>query len=180
MENPGIRFLHQKDSNLQTSTSVEHEQIRKKLLHEKTSQKPTDKISDWLEVIEKTHLSHPDDPRVLERIKNYYHKEYVIDPENIPESVFMLEPRIARQDGRGNIEITDSYKEAKRNQIINDQRHSLDRWVNYLSSPDSKDMPIWAKYWAFKSMLKMGKFEKQQNEDTEEEKLYLRIEQRIP
>ena len=129
MENQGNQFLHKKDSQLQTSSPVEHEQTRKNLAEEKTSHKPADKISDWLQVIEKTHMSHQDNPVVLERIKNYYHKEHVIKSENIPESTFLLEQRIARQDGHGNVEITDTFKEEKTNQIINDQKHSLNKYI---------------------------------------------------
>ena len=164
MENPGEQFLHKKDKDLYTSSHVEHANTA-----ESSNKQPADKISAWLKVIEKTHMSHQDKPEVLERIKNYYHKEHVIKSENIPESTFLLEQRIARQGGHGNVEITESFKEAKANQIINDQKHSLDRWVTYLSSPDSSDIPTWAKYWAFKSMLKMGKFEKQQDEENQKE-----------
>ena len=164
MKNPGEQFLHQKDNKLYKSSPVEHANST-----EGSNKQPADKISDWLKVIEKTHMSHQDKPEVLERIKNYYHKEHVIKSENISEATFLLEQRIARQGGRGDVEITDTFKEEKTNQIINDQKHSLDRWVTYLSSPDSSDMPTWAKYWAFKSMLKMGKFEKQQDEENEKE-----------
>ena len=164
MKNFGEQFLHKKDKELYTSSPVEHANST-----EGSNKQPADKISAWLHVIEKTHMSHQDKPEVLERIKNYYHKEHVIKPENIPEATFLLEQRIARQGGHGDVEITDTFKEEKTNQIINDQKHSLDRWVNYLSSPDSSDMPTWAKYWAFKSMLKMGKFEKQIDEETEKE-----------
>ena len=164
MKNQGEQFLHKKDKELYTSSPVEHANNA-----EGSNKQPADKISDWLQVIEKTHMSHQDNPEVLERIKNYYHKEHVIKSENIPESTFLLEQRIARQGGHGNVEITETFKEEKTNQIINDQKHSLDRWVNYLSSPDSSDIPTWAKYWAFNSMLKMGKFEKQQDQENQKE-----------
>ena len=55
MLNFGEQFLHQKDSKLHTSKPVEHEKEREEIKGEETSQKPADKIADWLEVIEHTH-----------------------------------------------------------------------------------------------------------------------------
>lgn len=161
--------MHQKEPKLHTSGNVEHEVARRKLIGEKTSQKPADKIADWMSVLEKTHTGHNKDPKVMDRIKRYYHKENVIHPENVPESVFLLEQRIAREQGHGNIEITEEYKEKKINEIIADQKASLDRLVNYLSSDDA-DYPAWGKYWAFKGMLQMGKFEKKKVEKDGEKK----------
>jgi hypothetical protein len=50
-------------------------------------------------------------------------------------------------------------KEKELEVIKSNQKTSLNRWIDYLSSPDA-DYPMWAKYWAFTSMLKMGKYEK--------------------
>jgi hypothetical protein len=165
MKNFGEQFLNKKDPTLHASNSVEHEQMRK----DSPTEKKADKIADWLKVIEQTHTSHEDNPRVLERIKDFYHKEYVIKKESIPESTFILEQRIARQLGRGTIELTDDFRSEKSKQIISDQEHSLDRWINYLSSSETSDIPMWAKYWVFTSMVKMGKFEKYEDQETGKE-----------
>ena len=42
--------------------------------------------------------------------------------------------------------------------IINQQKRSLDNWINYLID-DTTPYPMWAKYWAFQGMLKMGNFD---------------------
>ncbi len=173
----GEQFLHNKNSELHTSEPVEFEKKQKdKKLWTHTSSKPADKIADWLQVIEKTHLGHRkgyrfdtelkgiEDERVIERIKSYYHKEYVIKSTDIPYSVFLLEQRLVEQLGHGKVEITEEFQQEKIKQIIADQKHSLDRWVDYLSSPDA-DYPMWAKYWAFTSMVKMGKLEKYEVEE---------------
>ena len=163
MEKFGEQFLHKKDSNLHQSEPVEHEMARKKERGEKVSQKPADKISDWLKVIEKTHMGHREDPRVLERIKNYYHKEHVIKPEDVPERYFENQRRIAREQGHGDIEITDEMKEQLTEVIISDQESTLDNWVDYLSSSDSDSYPTWSKYWAFKGMLKLAAYDKEKH-----------------
>lgn len=173
MENFGAQFLHKDNQKLHTSLPVEHEKIRRRKIGEKTPEKPAEKITDWLGVIEKTHMGHEDNPEVLERIKTSYHKEYVIKLENIPESAFLLEQRIARTQGHGTIEITDEYKEQKKEEIIGNQEKSLDKWIDYLSSSDAM-YPIWAKYWAFNSMLKMGKLEKEEDSETKAEKAKFR------
>ena len=70
--------------------------------------------------------------------------------------------------GHGTVEITEEFRQEKASQIINNQKKSLDKWINYLSSDDAQ-YPMWAKYWAFKSMLSMGKLEKREDPETKEE-----------
>ncbi|MDP2812397.1 MAG: hypothetical protein Q8O32_01765, partial [bacterium] len=163
MPNFGEQFLHQKDSKLHISQPVEHEKERKEVKGEETSQKPADKIADWLEVIEHTHTGHRDDPRVAERIKEYYHREFVIKPEEVPESAFLLEQRIARETGHGTVEITDDMRAQLSEVIIADQKSTLDKWLDYFTSEDSDSYPMWAKYWAFTNMTKLSTFDKEKH-----------------
>jgi hypothetical protein len=121
MENFGEQFLHKRDPKLHTSEAVEHEKERLETRGEETSQKPAEKISDWLEVIKQTHTGHRDDPRVLERIKNYYHKEYVIDPNEIPEGYYENQKRLAREQGHGDIDITEEMRKQLSEVVVKDQ-----------------------------------------------------------
>lgn len=159
----GGLFLHSNNRELHNSGPVLHEQER---LEKKdgrngreASLKPASKIEDWITLLEKIHMGHRDNHEVLRRIKESYHKQFVIKAEDIPESVFVLEQRIARSLGHGTVEISDEFRQEKTRQIITDQESSLDRWLDYLISEDAK-YPMWTKYWAFTSMVKMGKFEK--------------------
>lgn len=161
-------FLHQKDPELHTSDPVEHEQERRALADEETHQKPADKLADWMQILERTHMGHRDDPQVLERIKASYERQYVIDPDTIPESAYLLEQKIARSLGHGTIEITDDFRKKKQAEIVSAQKESLDKWIDYLTGEDADYAPTWAKYWAFTQMLKMGKFEKQEDEEGKE------------
>lgn len=165
----GEQFLHQKNPSLHLSKPVEHQVERQRIADEPVSSKPANKIAEWLKVIEHTHTEHRDDPRVVERLKKYYHDNFVIKPEDIPESTFLLEQRIARNEGHGTIEITDEFRERKTQQIITDQETSLDKWFDYLTSPDA-DYPMWAKYWAFTSILSMGAFVKEEQGEGDEKK----------
>ena len=145
---------------------VEHEQARLKRAGEPTSQKPAIKIDSWMSILERTH-GHRDDPRVLERIKESYHKHYVIKKENIPESVFGLEVKIARERGDSNIPPYEEFKAGKTQEIVSAQQASLDRWADYLTSEDADaaGYPMWAKYWAFMAVTKMGRMQKHPKED---------------
>lgn len=170
MPNFGEQFLHQKDSKLHISGPVEHEKDRKKIKGEETSQKPADKIADWLKVIEHTHTGHRDDPRVSERIKASYHKEHVIEAENIPESYFANQARLAREQGHGDIEITQDMREQLSEVIIADQKSTLDKWLDYFTSEDSDSYPMWAKYWAFTNMTKLSTFDKEKHSFSKRDK----------
>ena len=160
MENCGEQFLHQRDSELHTTNPVKHEQERKKIKGEKSTQKPAEKIADFMAVLEKTHLSHREEPRVLERLKRYYHQEYVIKEAEIPESYFENQRRLAREQGYGDIDITDEQKEQLAEVIISDQKSSLNNWLDYYTSPDSNSFPMWAKYWSFNGLLKLANYDK--------------------
>lgn len=174
----GEVFLHDKDSKLHISKEVIHEQVRKKRRGEETSQKPIDKISSFLEVLEKTHFSHRDDPKVVDRIKNYYQKQNIkIELDTIPQAYWNNQAKIMIEQGHsGDLENQGVNKEIMADGNINylfpvnmkekeleviraNQKTSLNRWFDYLSSSDA-NYPMWAKYWAFTSMLKMGKYEK--------------------
>lgn len=156
----GEQFLHQKDSKLHTSQPVEHEQARRKRSGQETSQKPADKLVSFMEVLEKTHLGHQDDPRVLERLKDSYHKEHIIDEEDIPESYYDNQARLAREQGHGDIEITSEMKEQLSEVIKSDQASTMDKWLDYFMSEDSDSYPMWAKYWAFTNMTKLASYDK--------------------
>ncbi len=170
MPNFGEQFLHQKDSKLHTSKAVEHEKQRKEIKGEETSQKPADKLADFMAVLEHTHTAHRDDPRVAERIKASYHKEHIIEAENIPESYFANQQRLAREQGHGDIEITDQMKEQLSEVIIADQKSTLDKWLDYFTSEDSDSYPMWAKYWAFTNMTKLSTFDKEKHSFSKRDK----------
>jgi hypothetical protein len=159
----GEQFIHQKEPKLHTSEPVEHEQERLKRRGEKISQKPAEKISAWLRVIEQTHIGHREDPRVMERIRESYHKKHVIRPEDIPEGYFENQRRLARERGHGDIEITDEARRQLTEVIIADQESTLDNWLEYFTSPDADSYPMWAKYWAFTNMLKLSSYDKEKH-----------------
>lgn len=160
-------FLKKKYGDLHTAPDVARVAKRtESKTGEKVSQEPTVRIQNYLdrfkEIVERKDPAERE--RGVEAIKRLLYKNFVIRPSNVPESTFLLEQRLARELGHGTVEITDEFREQKINQIIADQRHSLDRWVDYLALNDAQ-YPDWAKYWAIRSVLEMGKFEKQEDKE---------------
>jgi hypothetical protein len=102
---------------------------------ERLPQNPNVRIQNYLDRF--SEIIDREDPakreRGLEAFKRLMHRKFVIRPNQIPESAFLLEQRIAREQGHGDIELTDEFREQKTNQIINNQTQSLDKWIDYLS-----------------------------------------------
>ena len=130
-------------------------------LREKFPQKPRARIADHLQHFCKMLYRQDDD------FKQLLYRQFVIRSADIPESELMREQRIAWELGHGEVEMNDESIDRRRNQIIADQQHSLDRWITYLASPDAR-YSDWAKYWAFRSMLHMGKLMKKMDENGRE------------
>jgi len=170
----GKHPLHIKNPELQKSGEVsksveKHERLNK----EKLPNDPTDRIEAHMDRLEKIFLN-PDEnvrKRNLELLKPAIYDEFVIKPEEVPEQAFILEQQIARRLGYGDVEITEEFKERKTEQIINDQKHSLDRWIDYLTSDDAM-YPTWSKYFAFNSILKMGGLKKTEDEEGNEKAIF--------
>lgn len=160
-------FLKQKYTDLHRASDVERVVRRaERIAREKMPQDPMTRIQAYLDRFKEiTERTDPEErERGIDAIKRLIHRIAVIKPEHIPESVFLLEQRIAREQGHGTIEITEEYREQKRKEIISNQAQGLDKWIDYLASQDAQ-YSDWAKYWVFRSMLSMGKFEK--SEDVE-------------
>ena len=137
MENLGESFLHKKNSSLHTNPPIEHELKRQLSAGKNVSSQPADKI------------------------RKYYHNQYVIKPEDIPYTYYTNQQQAARELGHGNVEFTPEMRKQAETVIINDQKSSLDTWLDYLISEENDFIPMWAKYWAFNGMVKLSPFDKE-------------------
>ena len=99
-------------------------------------------------------------------IKMYYYKKYVIKEQNVPESYFRKQEKIALDRGYGHVKYDEQNKEQEIEHIINEQKASLDMWLDYLISKDTDMYPTWFKYYVFQGMLKLGYFDKEKNSYT--------------
>jgi len=110
-------------------------------------------------------ISDPDQARRehnIEAIKRMLHSHFVIKPSEIPEAYFDHQRQMAREQGHGDIEISDEMHRQLTEVIITDQESTLDKWVDYLSSEDAT-YPMWLKYYAIRSVLGMGGFDKERH-----------------
>lgn len=169
MENPD--FLKQKYS-LHNSPEVESAARRaEERTGEKVPERAADRIQNYLdrfsEIIER---KDPDKrERGVEVLKKVLYDKFVIKPEEIPEGYFENQRRIAREQGHGDIEITEEARNQLTEVIVTDQKSSLDTWIDYLSSKDAT-YPDWLKYYAFRSIVGLGEYDKEKKQFTKRSK----------
>lgn len=164
MENrEGLDFLKSK-YNLHAQPEVESAEKRTEIKTGEKLHNPAERIQNYLDRFKEivAREDETDRERGLNALKKVLHEEYLIKPENIPESYFELQQQIARELGHGTINITPELRKEAINVIRADQQASLDEWIDYLSSEDAL-YPDWAKYWAFRSVLGMSLYDKDNN-----------------
>lgn len=98
--------------------------------------------------------------RGIVQLKRILHDEFVIKPDAIPASYYTSIERRHREEGHGDIDILNALKAELGQTLMDDQTRSLDAWIDYLSSDDAK-YPDELKYWSFRSILKMGRYDKE-------------------
>jgi hypothetical protein len=156
-------FLHKKLPELQKSEEVQDavdKHIR--VTGEKVSNNPESRLEVYMDRLEKIFLNEDEETRKrnIEMLRDKIHNAFVIKREDVPESYFELQKRVARERGQPVEEIPQNIKEQMIDVIIEDQKHSLDSWVNYLSSNDAM-YPTWFKYFAFRNIVKISQFDKE-------------------
>ena len=155
------RDLHMSDRVMHRSKESDKKRDR---IRSKESDKKRDRILNYFDRLEEIHQKISKSKREgdLKLLKKFYYNLYVIKPEDIPNSYFEHEKQIMRERGYGNIEITPERRQTLINQIIEDQKDSLDKWIEYfLFDEESKSYEIWKKYWLFQGLQQLGKFNKE-------------------
>ena len=153
--NYGVYYLKQKYGLHATPEALSAKETREKETGKKIGNKPEEIIRNYLEQF----MMDISDQKKM-------HDLYVIKPENFPESYYLeLQKEIAREQGHGDIKLKDKVKNkvmpiAVKN-VIDDQISTLQTWLDYFSSPDSNFYPDWAKYWAFRSMVRLSSYDKE-------------------
>ena len=136
----------------------------------KDNDKKRDRILNYFERLEEVHekvakSKRENDVKIL---KKFYYDLYIIKKENIPDSYFETQRRIMKERGYGDIEITPDRKNMLINQIIEDQKKSIDPWIEYfLFDEEAKSYEIWEKYWVFETIKLMEEYIKNKTTDDE-------------
>jgi len=100
--------------------------------------------------------------RGVDAFKHIIHDDYIMKKEEVPDSYWELQKRLAKEEGYGDIEISDTFKQELYSIIKRDQIASLDLWIDYLASPNAP-FPMWMKYYVMRSVLSMGSYNVEQN-----------------
>jgi hypothetical protein len=141
------------------------------LTGEKIPQNPLARIQNYLDRFEEVISNN--DPKLREAginaIKKILYDKNVIKPNEIPESYFETQKRLARELGHGDIEINPKMRKQLTRTVIADQKSSLDTWINYLTSNDAS-YPNSLKYFALRSVLDLGEYDKEKKVFTQRSK----------
>ncbi len=158
--------LHLKNPELQKSPEVTRA-VERQERHtgEYLPNDPAERIEAYTDRLENIFLN-PDKrvrERNLELFRDQVYDALIIKPEQFPESYFELQQRVARERGQAVETIPENVREQMKAVAIEDQKHSLDAWINYLSSDDAV-YPAWFKYFVWKNVTKLSQFDKERGE----------------
>ena len=145
-----------------------------RVLHvSKESDKKRERLLNYFNRLEKIHkrVSESKNKSDEKLLKGFYYDLYVIKPEDIPESYFQNQVKLARERGYGNIRLTNEDRKRMTDQVIEDQKHSLDKWIEYfLYDEESKSYEMWEKYWVFQGLQNLGKYDKETSKFSKRDK----------
>ena len=112
------------------------------------------------------------DIKIKEYKEKFLYPNFLINPNDVPDSYFALKIKIAKErgesedyqnDGINSVkDIDDATRKKAGETIYNDQKESLDIWIDYLV--DNNDYPTWFKYFTLRGVLKIGSCDKKKNE----------------
>lgn len=129
---------------------------------EKVPNDPKERIEAYMDRLE--HIFINKDARVRERNIDMLHDRiydaFIIKRKDVPESFFDLQKRVARERGQPVETIPPDMREKMIDTIIEDQKASLDSWIDYLTSDDAV-YPTWYKYFVFRNVVKLSQFDKE-------------------
>ena len=136
--------------------------ISNEVMHKSSpSDTPEEKIRKYISRLEHAHELSKKSEHSLKILKKFYYDKYLI--KELPESYINLQKKIAREKGHGDVSVSDRMKENMLNQVREDQKSTLDLWIDYFMSEDAM-YPTWFKVYAFKGMLGLSTFDKEKQE----------------
>jgi len=128
--------------------------------------------------------------RNVNMMKRVMHENLIVKPEVATEGYLKHQQTMAQERGHGEVDIPERVKDKVTDVVkttveggdlstelqdfsdeekqmaeeivakIEEQKQSLDGWIDYLSSDDAKDYPDWLKYWAMRSVTGLSSYDK--------------------
>ena len=100
----------------------------------------------------------------LELLRAYYYKKYVIKEDKFPKKYIDVRKKVASNMGYGDIKLSEEHIKEIKKDNIEDQKKSLDRWIDFLLEENSyPNYPDWYKYYVFEGIVKIGSYDKSKN-----------------
>ncbi len=149
----GEDFLNHLNKNMHNKDIVMHTASK--------SDTPEEKIRKYIERLEKSHNQAKENEHKMNMLKQLYYNKYVI--KTLSKSYINLQKKIAHEQGYGDINITEEMRKEMLSQIQEEQKSSLNSWIEYFCSDDAM-YPMWFKNYVFEGMLKLGTFDQEKKE----------------
>ena len=165
MRNAWLDMISKVYTNLHNSDRV--------LKASNVSDKKRERLLKYFERLEELHnrVSETRSVNGEKLLKSFYYDLYVIKPENIPDAYFQNQVRLAKELGYGNIKLTAEAKKGMIEEVIDDQKETLDKWIEYfLYDEESKSYEMWEKYWVFQGLQSLGKYDKETSKFSKRDK----------
>ena len=165
MRNAWLDMISKVYTNLHNSDRV--------LRASNVSDKKRERLLKYFERLEELHnrVSETRSVNGEKLLKSFYYDLYVIKPENIPDAYFQNQVRLAKELGYGNIKLTAEAKKGMIEEVIDDQKKTLDKWIEYfLYDEESKSYEMWEKYWVFQGLQNLGKYDKETSKFSKRDK----------
>src|SRR3989344_430062 len=147
--------LHIKQPELQTSADVNKAVKRKeRLTGKRVPNDPGERIEAYMDRLENVFL-HPDKEkreRNIDMLRSKIYDALLVKREDFPESYFELQQRVARERGQAVETIPEQIREQMMDVAIQDQKASLDAWIDYLTEQDVA-YPTWFKFFVCKNVF---------------------------
>ena len=93
-------------------------------------------------------------------LRNMYLDRYTISKEEIPESYYKSQEQMYLDRGYGHHTITENEKDKLADIVIDDQKKSLEKIIDYFFSDDAI-YPEHLKFWAFQGIMSLGSYDKE-------------------
>ena len=168
-DNTGPEFLKQRYPGLSNSPEVTQAAKRTATrTNAEVSTHPGARIHNYLdrfrEIIERKDPGQR--AQGITALKRILVSRYVVRVEDIPDSYWQAQMRVVRERGESGDWQTlpeEEQLELKRKHLAQtkeDQQGSLEEWIDYFASDKSSYLPDHLKYWAFRGMLRLERYEK--------------------
>lgn len=172
-------FLSEKYTDLPGSKPVDRA-VQKKLREgeagPQTKEERVEAYLDRLEAIIREPMGYKEeqgDRGGFDLLKSKILGKYITKYQDIPVSYWQAQEQELRRRGEAadwaqtSEEQKEEVKRKTATTVLADQRASLEQWIDYFSSPDSKHIPRELKYWVFRNILNLSDLVKKKEGDRE-------------